>query len=66
MKVWVDKDTCIACGACYNDVPEVYASDDEGFAYALPEIADDVPADLQEKAREGLASCPTESIKIEE
>jgi ferredoxin len=60
LKVYVDPDLCIACGACISLSPEVYDWDEEGKAKA---IAEEVPEDKQSEAQEGLESCPTEAIK---
>lgn len=66
---WVDKDTCIACGACGSTAPDIFDYDDEGLAeviynddgnHGLKEIPDDLNDDLLD-ACEG---CPTESIKV--
>lgn len=63
----VDKDTCIACGACGATAPDLFDYDDEGIAEAIldnnqgvTEISDDLIDDLID-AEEG---CPTESIKV--
>lgn len=63
----VDKDTCIACGACGAAAPEIFDYDEEGLAEVLldnnmgtAEISDDLEDDLVD-AQEG---CPTESIKV--
>lgn len=29
---WVDKSTCIACGACGASAPDIFDYDDEGLA----------------------------------
>jgi len=68
MKTWVEKDTCIACGACGATAPDVFDYDDEGLAYNklddnsktadVSEYADDV--------RDAADGCPTDSIKVEE
>jgi ferredoxin len=60
MKVTVDQDLCIACGACIDICPEVYDWNDDGLCQA---IVDEVPEDIEESAREALDSCPTEAIK---
>ncbi|MNG22203.1 Ferredoxin [compost metagenome] len=66
---WVDKDTCIACGACGATAPDIYDYDDEGLAETIydgdgntgtKEIPDDLFDDLQDAAD----GCPTDSIKI--
>ena len=31
----VDKDTCIACGACGAAAPDIYDYDDEGIAFVI-------------------------------
>jgi ferredoxin len=63
----VDKDTCIACGACGAAAPDIFDYDGEGLAEVLldnnmgtAEISDDLEDDLVD-AQEG---CPTESIKV--
>lgn len=62
----VDKETCIACGACGATAPDLFDYDDEGIAFFLVDhnigntaISDDLIEDLID-ACEG---CPTESIK---
>ncbi|MCR4441000.1 MAG: ferredoxin [Peptococcaceae bacterium] len=60
MKVRVDPETCIACGACISLAPEVYDWDENGKAKA---IAEEVPEDQENIASEALGSCPTEAIK---
>jgi ferredoxin len=66
---WVEKDTCIACGACGATAPDIYDYDDEGLAEVIfdgdgntgtTEIPDDLYDDLQD-ASDG---CPTDSIKV--
>src|SRR5574342_323588 len=63
----VDKDTCIACGACGAAAPDIYDYDDEGIAFV---ILDDnmgtaeVPEDLLEDMQDAFEGCPTDSIKV--
>lgn len=59
MKVVVEPDLCIACGACISLAPDVYDWDDDGKAKA---VVDEVPEDMEETALEALDSCPTEAI----
>lgn len=63
----VDKETCIACGACAISAPDIFDHDEEGLSFCLlddnegtAEIAEDFIDDLEE-ACEG---CPSGSIKI--
>ena len=57
MKFKVDADTCIACGACEETCPEVFAVDD----YSTVKV-DDVSAELQESALEAEEGCPVGAI----
>ncbi|MDE4086474.1 ferredoxin [Planococcus maritimus] len=63
----VDKDTCIACGACGAAAPDIYDYDDEGIAFV---ILDDntgtqqVPDELMEDMEDAFEGCPTDSIKV--
>jgi ferredoxin len=68
MKTYVEKDTCIACGACGATAPDVFDYDDEGLAYN--KIDDnsntaEIPAELADDVRDAAEGCPTDSIKIE-
>jgi ferredoxin len=63
----VDKDTCIACGACGAAAPDIYDYDDEGIAYVtLDENKGvvEVPEVLEEDMMDAFEGCPTESIKV--
>lgn len=62
MKVHVDPDLCISCGACVDTCPEVFDWNDEGIA---EEQVDEVPEELEDLVREAVESCPTDAI-IEE
>ncbi|MBP3950546.1 ferredoxin [Bacillus suaedae] len=63
----VDKDTCIACGACGAAAPDIYDYDDEGIAFV---ILDDnngtsaIPDELEEDMIDAQEGCPTDSIKV--
>lgn len=62
MKAFVDKDTCIGCGACTGICPEIFDMDDDGLAIATTE---EVSADLQDSANEAQESCPVSAITVE-
>ncbi|CEH29970.1 Putative ferredoxin [Aneurinibacillus migulanus] len=69
MTTWVDKDTCIACGACGATAPDVFDYDDEGIAFN--KIDDntntaEIPDILFDDVRDASEGCPTDSIKVEE
>ncbi|KKB35943.1 ferredoxin [Bacillus thermotolerans] len=63
----VDKDTCIACGACGASAPDIFDYDDEGLSFV---ILDDnqgkaeVPEELYDDLEDAMEGCPTESIKV--
>ncbi|WP_366922639.1 ferredoxin [Metallumcola ferriviriculae] len=59
MKVKVDPDECIECGACIDTCPEVFDWDEDGKAKS---IVDEVPSDQQDDAHEAVEGCPTEAI----
>lgn len=60
MKVKVDKEKCIGCGACAGIVPSVFDMDDDGLAKVNSE---DVSS-LEEDVRDAAGSCPTDAIEI--
>lgn len=60
MRVKVDTELCIACGACISLVPEVFDWDEEQKAKAIME---EVPGDRESVAKEAVENCPTEAIK---
>ncbi len=66
---WVEKDTCIACGACGATAPDIYDYDDEGLAEVI--FDDDgnkgvteIPEDLYDDMQDAMDGCPTDSIKV--
>ncbi len=63
MKVKVNKDACIGCGACAAICDEVFEINDEGLSEAKVE---EVKEELQDDVRDAADSCPTGAIEIEE
>ena len=63
MKAKVDRNTCIGCALCTSICPEVFEMDDENIAIV---IADPVPADVEEEAKDAEDQCPVDAITIEE
>ncbi len=62
MKVKIDADSCTGCELCVDTCPEVFEmADDVAVAKAA-----EVPADVEESAREAAESCPVECIEIED
>ncbi len=63
MRVVVDQDTCISCGACVSESPEVYQFNEDDKAEAIEE---NVSEDKEEAAKAGRDSCPVDAIDIKE
>ena len=64
MKIVFERDKCQGHGRCYGLAPEVFESDDEGYAVLL--VPGEVPDALQEGARLAADNCPEYAITIEE
>ncbi len=65
----IDKDTCIACGSCSAEAPDVFAEDDNGIAYSKLDDNEGktlVPEEFQEDVKFAEESCPTESVRVSE
>lgn len=63
----IDKETCIACGACGASAPDIYDYDEEGTAFVILDNNEGtaiVPDELEDDMMEAFEGCPTESIKI--
>lgn len=62
MKVEVNKDACIGCGACGAIAPEVFLVDELAEVILSP-----VPTELEESVKDAIEGCPTGAIyEIEE
>lgn len=63
MKVKVNRDSCIGCGACAAICEDVFEIDDEGLSTAKVEEVED---DKKQEVQDAADSCPTGAIKVEE
>lgn len=63
MKVKVDKDSCIGCGACAAICPEVFDLNDDGLSEVKTE---EVKNNNIDDVKDAVDSCPTGAIEIEE
>jgi ferredoxin len=68
---WVEKDTCIACGACGATAPDIYDYDDEGLAEVIysgdnNKGVTEIPEDLYDDLQDAADGCPTDSIKVQD
>jgi len=70
MRVIIDREQCISCGACYVECPKLYEEngDDNWTQIAEPYRVDgniaagEVPGDLEACARAGADVCPVSII----
>ena len=62
MKVKVNQDTCIGCGACQAICPNVFEIGDDGHAVAK---VDTVPESDVANAHDAKESCPVGAITEE-
>ncbi|GEB77108.1 ferredoxin [Sporolactobacillus inulinus] len=63
----VDKETCIACGACAASAPDLYDYDEEGIAFSMLDNNKGdaaVPDELIDDLVDAYEGCPTESICV--
>ncbi|MFQ5558458.1 MAG: ferredoxin [Acidimicrobiales bacterium] len=63
MKIRFDRPACQGHNRCYMLAPELFDTDDEGYAILL--VDGDVPADLEEKAQLAADNCPEFAIDVE-
>jgi ferredoxin len=61
VKVTVDYDICASTGTCVQVCPQVFEIRADGFLYLLME---EVPPELEEKARQAEDQCPTGAITL--
>ena len=62
MKIRYDRDACQGHNRCHLLAPELFDTDDEG--YAILRIDGVVPADLHDKAVLAADNCPEYAIEI--
>lgn len=63
MKVVVNRDNCIGCGACESIEPNVFQLDDEGISKVIEE---NVESSNEENINDAIDSCPTAAIEKSE
>ena len=59
MKIRVNQDACIGCGACCAIDDDLFEIDDNGLSKAK---VTEVPEDKKDVAKEAVESCPTSAI----
>ena len=60
MKLKVNKDVCIGCGACQAVCPEVFEIEEDGLATVK---VDEIPKESKEDAIDAKEGCPTNAIE---
>lgn len=63
----IEQNTCIACGSCSAEAPDVYAENSQGIAYSILDEnkgITEVAADLLEDIEYAVESCPTDSVLV--
>lgn len=60
MKLKVNEDLCIGCGACCANASEVFEFNEEGFAQVKVEK---IPSEYEEDAMDAKEGCPTNAIE---
>lgn len=63
MKVHVDLDACTGHGRCYSLATDIFDSDDQG--HSRPRL-EEVPAGLEQQARNAVSNCPEGAISVTE
>lgn len=59
MKLKVNEDVCIGCGACAAICPDVYDINDDGYAYVKVDV---VKKENEVEALDAKEGCPTGAI----
>jgi ferredoxin len=62
MRVRLDTELCQGHGRCYTLAPELFDSDELGHCVLRVE---DVPADREADARNGVDNCPEHALSLE-
>ncbi len=60
MKVKVNSEACIGCGACVSICPDVFEINDDGLSQAKVE---EVDKDKEQEVMDAKDSCPTGAIE---
>lgn len=62
MKIKVNQDACIGCGACLAIAEDLFELNEDGLSTAKVDV---VPEDKVDVAKEAVESCPTGAIVSE-
>ena len=64
MKVFVDRDKCVASGQCVLAADDVFDQQEDDGTVALLDA--EPPADRADDVRQAADSCPAQAIRVEE
>jgi ferredoxin len=64
MRIVLDRELCQGHGRCYSLAPELFDSDDEGYAVLL--VGPEVGPEHEKAARLAADNCPEYAITVEE
>jgi ferredoxin len=62
MKIKIDQETCISCGACVNICPEVFEFNENGKA-TVNQKSEEAIEQYGKQIEEAIESCPVNAIK---
>lgn len=62
MRIILDSEACQGHGRCYALAPDLFDTDDDGYAVLL--VDGDVPEALQDAARLAADNCPEYAITL--
>lgn len=63
----IDQDTCISCGACVGEAPNVFDMADTAFSMLDSNMGNtEVPANEVDNVMSAKESCPVEAVLVEE
>ena len=62
MKIIVNKDACVGCGACASIAEDLFEIDENGQSTVK---VDEVPEDKNDEANDAIGACPTGAISKE-
>ncbi len=65
MKVIVNQDACIGCGACTSICEEAFEID-AGNGLSTCKIKGEIPVELEQSVKDAMDSCPTGAIVLAE
>ncbi len=72
LKVTINQEECISCGACWSDCPEFFEENDESISQVVEQYRvggnpaeGQAPDDLEDCVRTAADGCPVEAIQVE-